>query len=330
MPNNYEPQPFKPAWWLRGRHAQSIGGRFLRDTSNITFEVLRLDTPDGDFLDLDFAIVKGYEHFWAAENRAPIVLALHGLEGSARSTYMYELYRRLAKSGVRAIGLNFRSCSGVPNQTGRLYHSGETGDFKFVLETLYNRFPDVKFGVAGFSLGANALLKGLAEMGKTNFLTAAAAVSPPFDLGASCDLLTAGFNRVYNNMFVQLLKKKTRQLHHLVSDKIDLDAVMQVKTLREYDGAVVAPIFGFRDAQDYYDQSSSGRYVEQIQIPTLILRSMDDPFFDPDDIPHEKLAANPHISATITERGGHVGFISNDLEFWGEQEAANFLAQKLA
>ena len=123
MQPTFELEAFHPSpLWLNA-HAQTILANSLRSTDGVTFHRLRLDTPDGDFVDLDFASVAGVK----LPRTAPLVLLLHGLEGSARRSYACETYRQLARRGVRAVGMNFRSCSGEMNRTRRLYHAGEHG-----------------------------------------------------------------------------------------------------------------------------------------------------------------------------------------------------------
>ena len=156
--HTFTPEPFQPASWLPGPHGQTIAGRLLRRPGMPRFERVRLDTPDGDFLDLDFPP--------APNQDAPLVLLLHGLEGSARRAYAINTYVELARRGIAAVGLNFRSCSGEPNRLPRFYHSGDTDDLRLVIAYLTMRFPGRKLGVIGFSLGGNALLKYLGEEGE--------------------------------------------------------------------------------------------------------------------------------------------------------------------
>src|SRR5690606_12684394 len=179
----YPPRPFRPAWWLPGPHAQTIAGRMLRLGRSFPLRRERIETPDGDFLDLDFTP--------APREGAPRVLLLHGLEGSARRGYALITYAELAAAGLQGVGLNFRSCSGEPNRLPRLYHSGETGDLRFVLDHLAERFPDVRRGATGFSLGGNVLLKLLGEEGEgaRRWLETAVAISVPYDLAAGADHL---------------------------------------------------------------------------------------------------------------------------------------------
>jgi predicted alpha/beta-fold hydrolase len=287
----------------------------------------RIATPDGDFLDLDFAPTD--------VRRGPVVLLLHGLEGSARRGYAIETYRALATLGIRAVGLNFRSCSGEPNRTARFYHSGETTDIDFVAQLLASRYPGERLGAIGFSLGGNALLKYLGEEGRANRHTfdAAAAISVPYDLaagGRSLDGTRMG--RFYTGIFVKSLLEKAEAKRALIEGLCDLDRVKAARSFYEFDDAATAPLHGFASADDYYAQSSAKGYLEDIRIPTLLLHSLDDPFLPPDAFPRAEIDRNSNIRAVVTKTGGHVGFIEGTPwkpRFWAEEQAARFLAEQL-
>lgn len=319
---------FDAPWWLRGRHAQTVAGRLLRRHGQVEFTRERIDTPDGDFLDLDFT----------PEPRpgAPVVLLMHGLEGSARRGYALNTYAALARRGVRGIGLNFRSCSGEPNRMGRLYHSGDTDDIRHVLALVRERFGGVARGAIGFSLGGNALLKYLGEEGESarETVTAAVAVSVPYDLGAGALALEQSFmGRFYTRLFLRSLTDKATSKADLLPDRCDLERIRRARTFREFDDAATAPIHGFADADDYYTRSSSARFLGRVRVPTLLIHADDDPFLPAAALPHEAIAANPCLSTAFTPNGGHVGFVRGtpwSPRFWAEERAARFLAEHLA
>ena len=328
---------FRPAWWLPGPHAQTLGARLLRSRAGVrALRRERVELDDGDFLDLDFA---------DRDVTAPLVVVLHGLEGSTRSGYALELYRALARRGLQAAGLNFRSCSGELNRRLRLYHSGETGDLAFVLRLLAARFPGRPLGAAGFSLGGNVLLKYLGEAGRGGQqraaaeprppwvpLRAAAAISVPFDLAAGARRLERGFSRAYRRYLVGKLKRKTLAKRRLLEGLVDLRRVRRSRSFPEFDGAATAPLHGFADAEDYYERSSSARYLAAIAVPTLLIHALDDPFLPAAAIPRAAVAGNPSLRAEFTPRGGHVGFVACSPwapVFWAERRAAAFLAERL-
>jgi uncharacterized protein len=297
----------------------------------VQFQRERMALPDGDFLDLDWA-----SHVVGCEigPHSPLVLVVHGLEGSAQSGYSKELYRALAKRNVAAVGMNFRSCSGEMNRLPRLYHSGETGDLSFVLGKLQERFPERTLGAVGVSLGGNVLLKYLGENGESarNIVNAAAVISVPFDLSAGADFMEQGFARVYRRSLVGRLKKKVRAKAALLGELVDVERTLKSRTFREFDDASTAPLHGFRGAEDYYKRSSSAGFIDKIRVDTMLIHSLDDPFLPADSVPQEAASGNPHIECRFMARGGHVGFVEGPPwapTFWAEQTAATFIAERL-
>ncbi len=317
--------PFRPARGLANPHFQSIAGKVLRPDLRLPLRRERVRTPDGDFLDLDFA---------GGDHAGPAVLVLHGLEGSADRRYMRTTYRALLDRGLRPVGLNFRGCSGEPNHSTRAYHSGETEDVRFVLEGLKSRSGG-PLGLVGYSLGGNVALKLAGEMGDAAgaLLGAVAAVSVPFDLDAGCRRIGAGFmGRFYTAYFMRSLLRKVRDKRGVLEGAIDVDAVLDARDLRAFDDAMTAPVHGFADAADYYARSSSDRFIPSIRVPTLVIHSEDDPFLPPERIPRATMEANAAVTPLITKAGGHVGFIAGSVlrpRFWAEERIADFLAAEL-
>ena len=148
---------FRPAWWCRNRHLQTMWAPLFRKI-RLGLRRERVETPDGDFVDLDWL-----DHPY--ERAAPVVLVLHGLEGSSRSHYALGLLEGARDRGWRGVVLNFRSCSGELNRLARFYHSGDTGDLDTVVRLLDAREPGLRLGIVGVSLGGNVLLKWLGERG---------------------------------------------------------------------------------------------------------------------------------------------------------------------
>ena len=299
----------------------------MRPRAAVPLERRRIETPDGDFLYLDYAPEPA--------PGAPIVVLLHGLEGSTRRGYMSEMFRQLFVRGLWGVGMNFRGCGGGPNRVARFYHSGETGDLAHVVEDLRGRHPRRPVGAVGFSLGGNVLLKHLGERGRDTSIAAAVAVSVPLDLAGSAARLSAGLTgRTYGAHFLRALRGKVRAKRRLLEGVVDVERTLAARTLRDYDDALTAPLHGFAGAEDYYDRADMRRHLAGIRAPTLIVQSRDDPFLPRGVIPEAAVAANPHTTEALTDRGGHLGFVEGAfpwrLRFWAERVAARFLARRLS
>ncbi len=287
----------------------------------------RLPTPDEDFLDLD----------WTADPgpAAPLVLVLHGLEGSAQRRYMRNVCREIHRAGMLAVALNFRGCSGEPNRAPHYYHSGKTDDPELVLRTLRERYPGRRFGALGFSLGGNVLLKLLGERGDGGraLLDAAVVVSVPYDLAAGCDLLERSLmGKFYSTYFLRSLQRKLKWKEPVLRHLLDLESAVAARTIREFDDHVTAPLHGFGSAGEYYANASSVRYLEGVGVPALLLHAADDPFLPAERIPRPQAESNPCLHLVLHPEGGHVGFLEGTPgrpSFWAEEEGARFLAETL-
>lgn len=320
-------RPFRPMSIFRNPHIQTIVGAYLRSTTGVSFERVRISTPDNDFIALDFPDVEGA----LLEENAPIVLLLHGMGGSARQGYACEVYRQLAQAGIRCVGMNYRSCGGEANLQPKTYHGGATEDVETVIRWLREQHPHVPLGIIGVSLGANILVKFLGEAKRD--VTVGAAISCPFDLLAGSKALEKGISRFYGQSVLSGLKESIQRKTHQIAHIVDIEKVMAARTLYEYDAVCTAPLHEFPDVRTYYDRCSAKQFVASIQTPTLIIRALDDPFLDPQDVPYKILEKNKWIQAELTSHGGHVGFTEGGLpwrlQWWAHQEVAQFMRKHL-
>jgi hypothetical protein len=319
---------FRPPWWGRNRHIQTIWGPLFR-ADRLPLRRERLSTPDGDFVDLDWLDGNG------DATRVPTLLVLHGLEGSSRSHYVSGLLRVGRAAGWHGVALNFRSCSGELNRLPRFYHSGETGDLAWVIQTLVARAPGVAIGAVGVSLGGNVLLKWLGEMGEAvpPELRGAVGISVPFDVAASARVLDRGFHRlVYAANFLRTMRSKVIEKARRYPGFVDVAATRRARTFARYDRVVTAPLNGFRDEVDYWTRASSGPYLARIRRPTLLLGAYDDPIVPGRTLPDPRRLP-PNVRVGFTARGGHAGFLEGRWPWraasWAERRAVEFLTSLL-
>ncbi len=290
---------FKPAWWLPSPHLQTLWPVFAKRLPRVAFYRERMELPDGDFLDLD----------WTRRDSGPIVVILHGLEGSSQSHYAGRLLEAIDTRGWRGVVMHFRGCGGEPNRLTRSYHSGETGDVEAFIRTLRRREPYVPIAVVGYSLGGNVLLKWLSETGEESLVDCAVAVSVPFNLDSCARRLEHGFSRVYQWWLLRSLRDSTLTKFQNMPAPVEFGDLARLRTLRDFDDRVTAPLHGFVGVDDYYSKSSSRQYLKGIRIPTLILHARDDPFMTPSVIPEpEELPTS--VALEVSEHGGHVGFVA--------------------
>jgi predicted alpha/beta-fold hydrolase len=224
------------------------------------------------------------------------------------------------------------------NRTRRFYHSGETTDTAFVLERISGEFPDSPLALAGVSLGGNVLLKFLGERGSDlpPQLKAAAAISVPFDLSRSARRINRGLSRLYQRFFLNSLRRKAQQKAERFPDLAPASGIAGLRTLEDFDNLITGPLHGFRDAQDYYERSSSLPWLKRIKLSTLLLSAIDDPMLPPEvlDEVREVARRNPALHLEFADRGGHAGFIGGSVPwrpfYYAEFRVGEFFAEQFA
>jgi predicted alpha/beta-fold hydrolase len=272
----------------------------LGPAPRVTFARERWETPDGDFIDVD----------WAGDPSAPRLLVLfHGLEGGSTSHYARSIAAVAAQAGWRFALPHFRGCSGTLNRLPRAYHSGDSGEIDWMLRRFAQR--GTPLFAAGVSLGGNVLLKWLGERGPgaADLVRRAAAISAPIDLAAAGAALDRGLNRrLYTKLFLLTLKGKALAKRTLGHVRFDEQRMARVRTLREFDDLMTAPLHGFRDADDYWARASSAPWLEHIAVSTLVLNARNDPFLPAPALARATQRASRHVLLEAPRTGGHVGF----------------------
>jgi len=299
---------FVPARWLKNRHAQTIYASLpwtFRRWPAVRREELQL--PDGDTTAVDWLVAGD-----ALPGTTPLLVILHGLEGSGQSSYARMLMESALDLGWRSCVLHFRDCGDYRNRLPRRYHAGETNDLRHFLESLH-KSPTAPENAgplmaAGFSLGGNVLLKYLGEARDETPLRAAAAVCVPLDLHRCAEALNNGFSRIYQRYLLKRMKRALVGKFDRFTAAFDWDKAMNARTFAEFDDWVTAPLHGFKGMQDYYDRCSSGKFLKDIARPTLVINALDDPFMTPEVIPDDDQLSG-QVSLEIASAGGHVGFI---------------------
>lgn len=305
-----EPASYAAPRWLPGGHVQTLYAALLVPRPEVAYRRERWDTPDGDFIDLDWTDTASRLTPPASPGGTPLVALFHGLEGSSRSHYSLALMAALRARGMRGLAVHFRGCSGEPNRLPRAYHSGDAREIDWILRRLRAQNPDAPLFAVGISLGGNALLKWLGETGAdaSAVVDKAAAVSAPVDLMAAGEALGRGFSLLYARNFLSTLKEKSLAKLAQHPGLYDAARVRAASTLREFDDLVTAPLHGFRNTDDYWTRASSKPGLGSIRVPTLVLNARNDPF-----LPAPALPGAAEVSAAVTleqpEEGGHVGFV---------------------
>jgi uncharacterized protein len=298
------PPDLRAPRWLPGGHVQTIwpawaGRRRLADAVPLRRE--RWDTPDGDFVDIDFAP--------SGAPGAPLLVLFHGLEGSSESHYARAFALAALARGWSFAVPHFRGCSGELNRAPRAYHSGDFAEIGWMLARLRARHGAPLLAV-GVSLGGNALLRWAAEAGDTAWADACAvaAVCAPVDLAAAGAALGSGFNHlVYARLFLRTMQPKALAKWDQHPGLFDRARVAAARTLWDFDDAFTAPVHGFAGADDYWARASAGPHLARIRVPALVLNARNDPFIPAPSLPRAGDVGRA-VELWQPAHGGHVGF----------------------
>lgn len=319
--STYSPPPL-----LAGGHRQTLYSSLVRSVDFTYDESERLETPDGDFLDLDWALADGGSSTHNPKRK--IAILSHGLEGNTHRQYMRGMAQALVRRGWDACAWNLRGCSGELNRQPASYHSGKTEDLECVVAHVLEQGYEC-VALVGFSLGGNLTLKYLGERGATvdNRICAAATFSVPVDLEGSSHRIGRLTNWHYTQYFLRSLRQKVRQKAMRHPETVSTKPLDHVHTLRDFDDAYTAPLNGYRDASEYYGAASCKTLLGDIEIPALLVNALDDPFLSETCYPTSVAREHPYLTLEVPESGGHVGFVSfNEAgEYWSERRAVSFL-----
>ena len=311
---------FYPSLPFRNGHLNTIFRPLFMKVSH-TYERVRINTWDHDFIDLDFSKV-GSEK---------IVILIHGLEGSSESKYIISTSDELNASGFDTVAFNLRGCSGEDNLLLSTYHSGKTEDLEFVISYLLDHYEYDKIMIVGYSLGGNLTLKYVGEYADSlsDKICAAMAVSVPVDLTTSGKEMEKVKNKVYMEQFLKTLRLKVLEKAHKFPEyNLDKDKLFKAKYFKDFDELYTAPVFGFSSPQDYWEKASSKPYLLKIRKPTLLISSLDDPFLSTECYPYEEAEQSEYFHLEVTKYGGHVGFMSGFRQQdnrWLETRTVQFL-----
>ncbi len=264
----------------------------------------------------------------------PVIAIVHGLEGSSDSNYMLGIAEKAWAAGFHVVRLNQRNCGGTEKLTPTLYNSGMSGDYRAVFEELANGDGFEQIFFAGYSMGGNLVTKMAGEFGDSapRQLRGVCAVCPAIDLAACADELERWDNYFYEERFVRGLLQRYAHKATLFPERYSANGFGPIRTVREFDDAITAPHFGFKDAQEYYESAGAKKVIAQIRLPYLLITAQDDPFVPYEAILASGVESNPSVRFVAPEYGGHCGFVSRyggSARFWAEELIVAFCKEQL-
>ncbi|GAB5528949.1 MAG: alpha/beta fold hydrolase [Roseivirga sp.] len=314
IPSSYKGPPF----YLINGHFETVVPSLKRKIEGVVYERERIETPDDDFLDID----------WVKTGNDKLLLISHGLEGNTDRHYVLGLAKLFNQHGWDIVAWNNRTCSGEMNRQRIMYHHGASYDLRTVVEHI-NRVKDYqRISLAGISMGGGQTLRFMGEHEEhplASNIHGAAVISAPCSLLDSVTTLAKRSNWIYEKKFLDRLKVKVRKKAEQFPD-IDVSGLDRMKKLKEFDDAYSGPLHGLKDAQAFYEYCSPFPYVKKINQQVLILNALNDPLLEGDCYPHQIAEAKDNLYLEMPKRGGHVGFMIPGEEFaYSEQRALEFL-----
>lgn len=309
--------PGAPFWQFNG-HLQTLGPGIFRRIKNVDYQRERIETPDGDFLDLD----------WLPGGFRRLVILTHGLEGNSGGQYIKGAARHFVQNNWDALAWNCRSCSGEMNRLFRMYHHGDTEDIETVIHHALATGRYDTIVLVGYSMGGNITMKYLGTRNNTapKEVKAGVAFSSPCDIAAGADVLDRWDNWLYKKRFMAFLTRKMQLKNEQFPGRLDVSKLREVRGWRDFDEWFSAPICGFRSADEFHRQASAKNFLEGIRVPTLLVSAVNDPILTPECFPVELARKHPYFYFELSPGGGHCGFrAKGDGESsWSERRALAF------
>ena len=315
---------FHPHPLLKNGHAMTIVSAFLPR---------RFDLPPAESrlfqVDPESRLLAQCHWQPGKPKHSPVIVIVHGLEGSSDSNYARGIAEKAYRLGFHVVRMNQRNCGGTESLSPTLYNSGMSSDYRAVFEQLTSGDGFEQIFFVGYSMGGNLVTKLAGEFGHAvpQAFRGVCSVCPAIDLAACADALERWDNYPYQRHFVSGLMSRYVRKQRLFPQLYSTNGLPAIRTVRQYDDHIIAKHFGYRDAQDYYENFGAKRVVAQVRVPMLMITAQDDPFVPYSSFLAAKVQENPHIQFIAPEHGGHCGFVSKyggSERFWAEQRIVDF------
>jgi abhydrolase domain-containing protein 1/3 len=214
---------------------------------------------------------------------APVVIILPGLTGESQAEYIKCLVFQANAYGIKCVVFNNRGLGGISLKTPRLYCAANCEDISEVVNHVHKKYPDVKIGATGISMGGLILGNYLAEHADEakEILSAAKIISVPWDVNKGAESIEKPYlNYMLNSHLAGALCNTVKKYDILFKEEYEwkMDKVLQSKTIKEFDTSFTSIHFGYGNVDNYYKKATLHNKLHKIKVPTLCLSAADDPF----------------------------------------------------
>lgn len=326
---------FAPSRWLANAHFQSIVPTLsLRRPLLAKRARQMLAVADTQIVDCgDGVRLLGHYSSQAAAGKPPardLAILLHGWEGSADSIYVLSLGSHLFSLGCDVFRLNFRDHGPSHHLNEDIFHSCRLDEVVGAVRSVQRSLPDKRITVAGFSLGGNFALRVAAQAPQAGIkLERAAAVCPVLRPHSTMEVLEKGWF-IYQQYFINKWKRSLRLKQKYFPKRYDFSQILAQNSIRTMTELMVRNYSEFADLDAYLNgYAITGDALANLEVPSHILISLDDPIIPAHDLQH--LAATPHLHVTSIPHGGHCGFMDSlRKESWADRQIAKIMFRNQA
>ncbi|KAF6153705.1 hypothetical protein GIB67_000938 [Kingdonia uniflora] len=293
------------------RHFETIFASFYRSLPGVRLRRECLRSEDNGTVTLDWVYGDDVE----LPRESPVLILLPGLTGGSGDTYIQHMLVRARRNRWRVVVFNSRGCANSPVTSPQFYSASFTEDLRLVVKHVATRYQSSNLYAAGWSLGANILVRYLGEESHRCALSGAVSLCNPFDLLITNEDFRKGFNNVYDIALARSLRKNFKK-HSLLFEEIggeyNIQLAENAKTVKEFDEGLTRVSFGFKSALDYYSKSSSSNSIKNVAKPLLCIQAENDPIAPARGIPRKDIKENPNCLLIVTPKGGHLGWVAGD------------------
>ncbi len=259
-----------------------------------------------------------------------LAVLLHGWEGSAHSNYMLATGAHLFAAGFDVFRLNFRDHGDTHHLNPGIFHSCRLDEVIHALGDMQRRLGATGWQIAGFSLGGNFTLR-VARHGPEQGLDIgqAFAVCPVIDPANVLKAMETG-PTFYETYYVRKWSRSVRAKQKRFPDRYAYDEWFDLPGLRARTEYFATRYYAFGSLDDYLQgYSVGGDRLVDLEVPSVVLTSMDDPVCPVSDL--DQLPRNPKLDIRVTRHGGHCGYLKNwRLDSWAEDRIVEAFEQGAA